>query len=222
MCRFCKLKSKATQNLSEDEIGVLGKSCAEANFEEGDIIIKQDAFSTNVAYVKSGLVKIHIQGPVREKIKKIVKAPTYLCLPSTFGDKINHFSATAIEPTSVCFIDVTTFKSFVCQNGDFAYQILLDMSKNEIQNFHNYLNNAQKQNTGRVADTILFFAKSIYNSNVFKFPISRQDIADLTGITRESTSRILSELNAEKIIEMHGRQINILNEKRLQDLSEKG
>ncbi len=81
---------------------------------------------------------------------------------------------------------------------------------------------AQKQNTGRVADTILFFAKSIYNSNIFKFPISRQDIADLTGITRESTSRILSELNAEKIIEMHGRQISILNEKRLQDLSEKG
>ena len=91
-----------------------------------------------MAYLKSGLVKIHISGIIKDKVLKITKAPAYLCLPSNFADKINHFSATAIEPTSVCFIDVTTFKSFVCQNGDFAYQILLDMSKNEIQNFHNY------------------------------------------------------------------------------------
>ena len=222
ICKFCKLKSKASQNLNAEEIGLLNDSCSEVQFEKGDIIIKENAFSTNVAYVKSGLVKIHIKGPVREKIIKIVKAPSYLCLPSTFGDKINHFSATAIEATAVCFIDANAFKSFVCENGDFAYQILLEMSKNEIQNFHNYLNNAQKQNTGRVAETILFFAKSIYDSNIFQLPISRLDIADLTGITRESVSRILSEFHTEKIVDIKGKQISILNEKRLADISEKG
>ena len=133
----------------------------------GDNIIKQDALSTNVVYVKSGLVKIHIKGPTKERIMKITKAPAYLCLPSTFGDKINHFSATALEETTVCFIDVTVFKQFIYENGDFAFQIILDMSKGELQNFHNCLSNAQKQNMGRIADAILFFAKEIYNSNTF-------------------------------------------------------
>lgn len=208
--------------LNDDEICVLENNCAQSDFKAGDIIVKQDALSTNVVYVKAGLVKIHITGPVRERIMKIVKAPTYLCLPSTFGDKINHFSATALEETSVCFIDVTIFKQFIYRNGDFAFQIILDMSKGELQNFHNCLNNAQKQNIGRIADAILFFANEIYKSNTFTLPVSRQDLADLTGITRESASRILTNFHQEKILEINGRKITIVNEQLLQQISEKG
>lgn len=222
VCKFCNLKSTAAQMLNEDEICVLQNNCARTNFITGDNIIKQDALSTNVVYVKSGLVKIHIKGPIRERIMKIVKAPTYLCLPSTFGDKINHFSATALEDTSVCFIDVTIFKQFIYTNGDFAFQIILDMSKGELQNFHNCLNNAQKQNIGRIADAILFFANEIYKSNTFTLPVSRQDLADLTGITRESASRILTNFHNEKILEINSRKIIILNEKLLRQISEKG
>lgn len=222
VCKFCNLKSTATQMLSEKEICVLQNNCARAHFLSGDNIIKQDALSTNVVYIKSGLVKIHIKGPIRERIMKIVKAPAYLCLPSTFGDKINHFSATALEETSVCFIDVTIFKQFIYTNGDFAFQIILDMSKGELQNFHNCLNNAQKQNIGRIADAILFFANEIYKSSVFILPVSRQDLADLTGITRESASRILSNFHNEKILEIDGRKITVVNETLLRQISEKG
>lgn len=222
ICKFCNLKSAAAQKLNEEEICVLENNCAEARFNAGGNIIKQDALSTNIIYVKSGLVKIHIKGPIKERIMKIVKAPAYLCLPSTFGDKINHFSATALEETTVCFIDVTVFKKFIYDNGDFAFQIILDLSKGELQNFHNCLNNAQKQNIGRIADAILFFANEIYSSNTFILPVSRQDLADLTGITRESASRILTDFHNEKILEINSRKITILNDKLLRQISEKG
>jgi CRP-like cAMP-binding protein len=222
ICKFCNLKSNATLKLNDSQLEVLENNCAEAHFDAGDNIVKQDSLSTNVVYVKSGLVKIHIKGPIRERIMKIVKAPTYLCLPSTFGDKINHFSATAIEETTVCFIDVSVFKQFIYENGDFAFQIILDLSKSELQNIHNCLNNAQKQNIGRIADAILFFAKEIYNSNRFILPVSRQEIADLTGVTRESASRILTDFHNEKILEIDSRKVTILNEKLLQQISEKG
>lgn len=222
LCKFCNFKSSAAQKLSEGELCLLSDNCASVHFSAGDLIIRQDAFSTNVAYIKSGLVKIHVKGPLREKIIRIVKAPTYLCLPGTFGDKVNHFSATAIDSTDVCFIDITVFKKFIYENGDFAYQIILDLSKGELQNLHNCLSNAQKQNIGRVADAILFFANEIYNSNTFLLPVSRQDLADLTGITRESASRILTDFNKEKIIEIKGRQIRIVNEGLLRQISEKG
>jgi CRP/FNR family transcriptional regulator len=222
ICQLCKSKSSAAQKLSEAELCMLGENCAETHFQPGDIIIKQDAHSTNVAYLKSGLVKIHIEGTIKDKIIKITKAPAYLCLPSNFGDKINHFSATALEPTTVCFINVNMFKKLIYENGDFAYQIILDMSKNELQNFHNCLNNAQKQNIGRVADVILFFANIIYNSNTFRLPVTREELAALAGITRESCSRIFTEFNNDKILEVNGRHITILNEKLLKHISEKG
>lgn len=221
-CQLCSAKSTAALKLSEDELCLLGDNCAMVHFQEGDLIIRQDAFSTNVAYIKTGLVKIHVKGSLREKIVRITKAPAYLCLPSTFGDKINHFSATAIEPTTVCFIDITVFKKFIHENGDFAYQIILDLSKSELRNLQNCLSNAQKQNNGRVADAILFFANEIYNSQTFSLPISRQELADLTGITRESASRILTDFHKEKILGIDGRKITILNELLLREISEKG
>jgi len=221
-CKFCNLKSAAAHTLKNSEIGVLENNCAQVDFMPGDNIVRQNSLSTNVIYIKSGLVKVHIRGPIRERIMKIVKAPTYLCLPSSFGDKVNHFSATAIESTSVCFIDVTVFKQFIYSNGDFALQIILDLSKGELQSLHHCLNNAQKQNIGRVADAILFFAHEIYNSNSFLLPISRQDLADLTGITRESASRILTDFDNEKIVEIEGKKISITNEALLRQISEKG
>jgi CRP-like cAMP-binding protein len=221
-CRFCTYKSSAEQKLSDHELEILSINCAEVHFKAGDIIIKQNALSTNVAYIKTGLAKIHIVGPVREKIMKIVKAPTYLCLPSAFGDKVNHFSVTALERTLVCFIDMTTFKNFIYRNGDFAYQLILDMSKGELQNFHNLINNAQKQNLGRVADSILFFSKEIYNNLSFSLPVSRQDLGDLLGMTRESACRILTDFHNDKIIEIKGRKVTIVNEELLNQISERG
>ena len=221
-CSLCIYKSTAAQKLNADEISILENNHAKVRFNAGDIIVKQDCLSTNVAYIKSGLVKIHMRGPIRERIIKITKAPTYLCLPSFFGDKTNHFSVTALEETHVCFFDVNVFKDFIYSNGDFAFQIILEMSKNELLNFENCINNAQKQNIGRIADAILFFANKIYNSDTFNLPISRQELADLAGITRESASRILTDFHNEKIIDLQNRQLTILNKQLLLEISEKG
>ena len=222
LCRFCELKSGASEKLTHSELDEMGNNCAKVQFEPGDIIVKEGALSTNLAYIKTGLVKVHKRGPVREKIMRIVKAPAYLCLPSSLGDKINSFSATAIETTRVCFIDLETFKSFIYGNGSFAYQIILDMSKGEIKSFNNLINNAQKQNMGRVADAVLFFANDIYESDSFDLPVSRQDLADLTSITRESASRILTDFHREKIVDIKGHKISILNKPLLQQISENG
>ena len=66
ICKFCNLKSVAAQKLNDKEIGELNSNCSEARFKTGDIIIKQNALSTNVVYIKSGLVKIHVKGPIRK------------------------------------------------------------------------------------------------------------------------------------------------------------
>lgn len=221
-CRLCNLKSAAAKELNDCELDLLGDNCAEVQFKPGDIIVKQDSFSTNVAYVKTGLVKIHIRGPIKEMIMRIVKAPTYLCLPSTFGDKYNHFSATALENSTICFIDFETFKRFIYANGDFAYQLLIDLSRGQLQSFHSCISNAQKHSVGKVADALLFFSNEIYQTDRFVLPISRQDLGDMTGTTRESISRILTDFFNEGIIELEGKSVKIVKPELLKQFSEKG
>jgi CRP/FNR family transcriptional regulator len=221
-CVTCKLKSLAAQNLSKEELLELESGCALTKFKTGEIIIKQNSLSSSVAYIKTGLVKIHAIVQDKEKTLRIIKAPRYICLPSNFIDKFNHFSATAIEDTTICFLDLNIFKKFIYKNGEFAYQIILDLSKNELNNLHSFVESINKHATGRIAYILLFFAKEIYNSIFFNLPISRQDIGDLTSATRESVSRTLNDLQSDNIIKIDGKKIEIINEKLLEKISEKG
>ena len=168
-CKLCEIKSKAASKLSEEEIEKLSFNCALVKFHKGDSLIKQGTFSTNVAYLRKGLAKIHIAGPYHEQIVRIVKAPGYLGLPTTFGDKINQYSVTVIEASEVCFIDIDTFRYLLKANHDFSYEILLEVCRNELEVFRRCANRTQKQIRGKIADVLLEFSDQIYNSNYLYF-----------------------------------------------------
>jgi len=222
-CKTCKLRSFAVSVLSEDQISLLGNNCVAVDFKKGDIIFKQDAFSLNVAYLKTGLVKLHMRGlSGKEQIIKISKAPTYLGIPTAIGDKINHYSATAIETSSVCFIRLETFKDLILSNPEFSYKIIINMCQNELIHFRNCLYRTQKNSRGLVADTILNFANNVYESSSFSLPLTRNEIASLINSSRELVSRILSEFHNDGIIRLEGRKVTILNLDLLVKISENG
>ena len=221
-CKDCTIKSAAAGNLNMEEFKILEANSVEVKFKRGEVIFKQDALSTNVAYLNSGLAKLHMRGPAKEKILRIVKAPSYMGIPTTFGEKINQFSATALEDSSVCFIDSKLFRNFIYTNGKFAYEIILELCKNELFDYQRYASIAQKQVPGLIAETLLCFSEKIYNSDHFNIPLSRSEIGDLVGTSRESVSRVLTDFNNEMIIEVNSNEIRILNMDMLLQINEKG
>jgi CRP-like cAMP-binding protein len=221
-CKDCKIKSAAAKNLNAKEFEILENNSALVSFKKGEIIFKQDALSLNVAYLRTGLVKVHMKGPSHEKILRVVKAPCYLGIPTSMGEKINQFSATALEDTTVCFIDSNIFRNFIYTNGKFAYEIILELCRNELFDYQRYASLAQKQVTGLVAETLLCFSEKLYENDHFNIPLSRNDMADLIGTSRESISRILADMNNEKIISLDSNSITILRKDLLQQISDKG
>jgi CRP-like cAMP-binding protein len=221
-CKICAIKSAAASKLSDEEIEKLSFNCALVKFYKGDSLIKQGTFSTNVAYLRSGLTKIHIEGPYHEQIVRIVKAPTYLGLPTTFGDKINQYSVTVIEDAEVCFIDINAFRDLLNSNHDFSYEIMLELCRNELEVYHRCANRTQKQMRGKIADVLLEMSDHIYNSDVFSLPVNQEEIGNLVDSSRESVSRVLTEFERDSIIEISGKKIEILNKKSLFLISANG
>ncbi|MCD6597570.1 MAG: Crp/Fnr family transcriptional regulator [Bacteroidales bacterium] len=221
-CIDCKVRSEATGFLSNIELNDLGENCVEVHFEKGETIFKQNALSSNIIYLKEGLVKLTLKGPHRDQILKIVKATAYLGIPTTVGDKINHYSAVAIDPSVACFIDLNIFRKLIHKNGKFAYEIVLELCKNELQQFHRCINLTQKMLNGRLAFNLLNFSRNFYKSSSFKLSLNRNDLADLLGTTRESVSRVLSDFSREGLIEMEGKNIKILDEEKLEMISKAG
>lgn len=221
-CKFCGIKSKAATTLNEEETEKLSFNCAMVKFRKGDNIIKQGTFSTNIAYLRCGLAKVHLRGPYREQIVRIVMAPSYLALPTTFGDKINQYSVTAIEASEVCFIDIDTFRFLLKDNHDFSYEIMLEVCRNELEVFHRCANRTQKQIKGKIADVLIEFSEKIYNSSIFTLPLTQEEIGNLVDASRESVSRVITEFAKDGIISISGKKVEITNQKSLSLISANG
>lgn len=221
-CKHCVFNTRATLMLSDKSFEQLSDNHLELRFKKGDSIIKQGMFSTNVVFLRKGLAKIHLAGPYHEQIVRVVKAPTYLGLPTTFGDKINQYSVTAVTDTEVCYIDVQVFQTILNENREFSNDILIELSKNELESFRRCANRTQKQIRGNMADALLEFSDKIFNSEIFSLPISQSELANLVDTSRESVSRVLSEFDRDQIIKLSGKRIEILNKKSLQMISQNG
>jgi CRP-like cAMP-binding protein len=222
-CHDCKDKSCAAATLTITELDQINFNSKENAVKKGEVILHEGSLTSHIIYLKTGLAKEFVKPtPDREQILSIVKARTYLGLPSLFGDRINHYSYAALEDVTVCYIDIKVFNKLIRQNGSFAYEILVSVSRDSLNNFHRFINQSQKKIYGRVADAILYFARIIYESPEFNLPFSRKEFADLIGVSRESATRVLIRFKEEGIITIKGRTIGIRKMDLLEQISKKG
>ena len=221
-CRNCPFKTTATSMLSEMSLDQLTSNHLELKLKKGDSIIKQGTYSTNVIFLRTGLAKIHIAGPYNEQIVKMVNAPSYLGLPTTFGSKINQYSVTAVSDAEVCFIDLEIFQTILDENKEFTRELIQVFCKNELESFHRCANRTQKLIRGNMADAILEFSDVIFKSDTFILPLSQAEFANLVDTSRESVSRVLAEFDKDGIIKISGKQVEILDKKRLILVSQNG
>ena len=212
----------AAKTLNACSFAQLSRNHVTVKFSKGDSIIKQGTYSTNVAFLRSGLAKIHLAGPSSEQIVRIAKAPAYLGLPTTFGDKINQYSVTAIADAEVCFIDIHTFMNLLKENDQFSYEIILDLCRNELESFRRCANRTHKQSRGNMADVLLEFSNKIFETDTFILPLNQSEMGNMIDSSRESISRILAEFDKDGIIRVTGKQIAILNKKSLLLISQNG
>ena len=80
----------------------------------------------------------------------------------------------------------------------------------------------QKYMPGRVAETLLYLKDEIYQSNKFNVDLSRQELADMSNMTKESLVRILQQFKESNLLKTQGSEIEILDESALNHISKNG
>ncbi|MEJ2595396.1 MAG: Crp/Fnr family transcriptional regulator [bacterium] len=223
-CETCAIRSQAVKTLNTEELAILSENCAEVLLQPGETIIKEGLLSSHIAYLKSGLAKICKKGVKGvDQILKIVRPASYIGIQTVLSSKIHQYSAAAVEPCLVCYIDIYSFRELITRNAQFANEIILFLCKEELSYFNRFVNVHQKQIDGRLADTILYFSEVINEgAQDFIIPLSRNDLAALVCATRESVTRAIKDLSDIGTINVKGKHFEILNEELLRKISEKG
>jgi CRP/FNR family transcriptional regulator len=75
---------------------------------------------------------------------------------------------------------------------------------------------------GRMADTLLYLFNEVFDSRKFTPYLSKQDIADLSGMSKDSAIKILREFQKDGIINYSDKELKILKEDVLQRISRTG
>ncbi len=222
-CKDCTVKSSTVYNLNDEELEILCKNSIEILFEKGERIIKQGAFTQNIVFIKSGIVKLHLTGPIKkDEILNIWKGPVFVGVPDVFANKIHSYSITALSKTVACFIDYPGYEYLVKNNGKFALEVIKTLSTSAVNHYKRCVYKIQKQLTAIVAEALLYFADTIFEKDEFQIPLTRSEFGEYIGTTRETVTKIIHDLTKDNIINVEGRYIKLLNKKMLEKISNAG
>ena len=222
-CKNCELISKAAKLLNTKELNAFSKEMSDVTLNKGDKIFVEGLPHSHVIYIREGFVKVHKTGPSgRDQILKFARPGAFVGIQCLFGADVNKFSATALNNVKACFINGNVFKSMVHQNAEFATEIVTSLCRDELSYFERFVDLQQKNNSGKLADAILYFSDKVFKSDSFTLPLTIVDLAALSSATRESITRSLKDFKNSGIIEMNNRDIKILNKQILIKISENG
>ncbi len=222
-CLVCKKSSDIFNVLKESELEKIDCNKASIIYKPGEIIFKQGAPANYFVCVTSGLVKLYIEHVnSRNLIVGLTRPINYIFEPGPFVDHHHHVTAVACEETSACLIDEKVMKQLIKTNTEFANEFIKKISLQSVSLFNRISSCTQKHVYGRVADTLLYLYPGIYNTNPFLLSLTRQDLADLSGMTKESLIRVLKKFKDDNIINIEGNKLEIINRNNLEEIARKG
>lgn len=193
-----------------------------AIYKKHEIICKQHHTVTHAIIMLNGFAKMYIEGINRRNIILYILVPSnYIGLLAVFETPQYTYSVSALNECNTCQIDLDFVKKLYLSNHNFLLKLnkAFGMTVNSIMQKLIFLN--QKQIRGRVADSLLYLSQ-LYDTTKIPSGITRKDIGELSAISEENTVRMLSEFKNEGIIDIKGKEIELIDLVLLKQLSQRG
>lgn len=191
-------------------------------YKKGELIFREGDEVKGMYFIFKGTVKVHKKwGSEKELIIRFAKDGEIIGHRGLGDEIIYPVSGTALEPTIACYIDLDFFRTTLKVNNDFAVLLLLFYAE-ELQRSERKMNIlAHMQVKGRIAYSLLSLKNKfgLTGNGGINIILSRQDLASYCGTTYETLFRFLNELATEKIISVDNKNITILKEEQLMNLT---
>ena len=130
-------------------------------------------------------------------------------------------SAVALENSEVCIIPKKDLLELLHSSSDAAMRLVKLLTKNIKEKEDKMLSLAYNSVRQRTAEALLLLQNRYRDGNEnanFSVSCSREDLASIVATATESLIRTLSDFKAEKLIEIHGSKIVIINTLKLENI----
>ena len=221
-CDQCLVRNRAIcASLDKDEIGALNVIGRRRTLAAGESLIWEGEDSVLVANVIEGVLKLATgMEDGREQIVGVVYPSDFIGRP--FGGTTSH-GVTALTEARVCVFSRRDFDAFASTHPALEHK-LLQRTLQELDRTRRWmLLLGRKSASEKVASFLLDLTERLApaacdilpegGAKQFTLPFSRQQIADVLGLTIETVSRQFTRMRGEGIIDLPSRRDVVIVDK---------
>lgn len=200
--------------LNEGELESLKQAMSCTNQKRGNILYHEGSRINGTYLVIKGILKVYKTGfDGKEQIIRFAKDGDLIGFRSIISDELACTTAKVVNESVLCYIPGDVLTSLIKINPEFAMS-LMKLTCRELGESNKFLTDiAQKTVRERLAEVLLLLMDTFdldEDSNL-KISLTREELANMVGTATESVIRLLSEFKSDKLIELNGRKIKLLN-----------
>ncbi|MCQ2054299.1 MAG: Crp/Fnr family transcriptional regulator [Fibrobacter sp.] len=219
--------------LNEEQLGMLANLVVSQSFNRDETVVLEGDDSVQALYlIASGSVQVYMTGvDGRETILSFLERGDFFGEMSLIDGEPRSASVRTVTDAQLLIIHRESFLQLIRQSPEIAMGLLSEMSK-RLRKANKQIGSLSTMSvSGRVAGTLLNLMEErgvrIHTENgkmvtVIHNRPTQQQLADMSGTTRETVSRICSLLVRTGAIAMTGKDIVIFDEGALQERASKG
>ena len=219
-CANCVVRNRAIcASLNPAELTALGKMGRRQKVRQGQTLLWEGDGAPVVANVLEGVLKLVVStADGREQIVGVVFPSDFIGRP--FG-KESPYSATAMTDAEVCIFNRNSFDDFAGNHPDLQ-QKLLRRTLDELDRARHWMMLlGRKTASEKVASFLLEMSERLSEQGCgeggtraeFELPFGRQQIADILGLTIETTSRQLTKMRADGLLDLPSRREIVIKDR---------
>jgi CRP/FNR family transcriptional regulator, polysaccharide utilization system transcription regulator len=223
LCEKCALETNSIfKYLTREESEKINFEKDFRHYKRGDVLYHEGSRISGIYCVNSGIIKVFKTGlDGKEQIIRFAKPGDVIAYRSVLSNEPACTTSKVIEDCQVCFIPSEVLIAFIKTNPNFAFE-LMKLTCHELGEANSYITDiAQKTVRERLAEVLIQLVNDfgLDDQKYLKISLTREELANIVGTATESVIRLLSEFKADKLVELNGRRIRILNSKGLEKIS---
>ncbi len=206
------VKKTANMQLASDEREVY-------DYKRKQVLYTEGQRPKAVYYIKSGKVKTFKNNDEGKELITNIYSPGDFFGYTYVLEEINYKeNAEVLEDAEIMHIPKDDFLALISGDAQVAKQFIKLIAHNVHDKEESLLNLAYNSLRKKVAYQLLQVYDKFKKDNANIIKHSRENLAQTAGIATESLIRTLSDFKSEKLIDIQGGTITILNENKLRNL----
>lgn len=220
-CELCMSRRKSMFNdLPQEALCTLSEKKSTLAHNKGQILFLEGTLPMGLFCISEGRVKIFkTDDSGREQIVRLAKEGDFLGYRALLSGENYNSSATILEEAKICFIPKSSFAELVGKDANFQNRLMQAVCHDLGIMEQKMADMANKTVRQRLATTLLML-KNTYGIDgdekaEIDIALTREDLAQIVGTATETVIRLLSEFKKDRLIDIKGKKIVILNEEGL-------